>query len=114
VIILGLHSKAQNRKAALSGGLHNLYGRSLSSAPTSAAGFTACDGERPHQRRWCFGKTPMQILIDAKPLAKEKMIAAFTRSTGGSDPYPDAVCQNKFQVPHLAPPHSGGLPPINL
>ena len=28
--------------------------------------------ERPHQGRWCFGKTPMK----AMPLAKEKMIDA--------------------------------------
>src|SRR6201994_2539518 len=32
--------------------------------------------ERPHQGRWCFGKTPMQTFLDATPLAKEKMIAA--------------------------------------
>jgi hypothetical protein len=32
--------------------------------------------ERPHQGRWCFGKTPTQTFLDAKPLAKEKMIAA--------------------------------------
>ncbi len=32
--------------------------------------------ERPHQGRWCFGKTPMQTFLDAKPLAKEKKIAA--------------------------------------
>jgi transposase InsO family protein len=32
--------------------------------------------ERPHQGRWCFGKTPMQTFLDAKPMAKEKMIAA--------------------------------------
>ena len=31
---------------------------------------------RPHQGRWCFGKTPMQTFLDAKPIAKEKMIAA--------------------------------------
>ena len=31
---------------------------------------------REHQGRWCFGKTPMQTLLDAKPLAQEKMIAA--------------------------------------
>jgi hypothetical protein len=28
------------------------------------------------QGRWCFGKTPMQIFLDAKPIAEEKMIAA--------------------------------------
>ena len=32
--------------------------------------------ERPHQGRWCFGKTPMQTFLDATPLAREKMIAA--------------------------------------
>ena len=32
--------------------------------------------ERPHQGRWCFGKTPMQTFLDATPLAKDKMIAA--------------------------------------
>src|SRR5579864_8118041 len=26
---------------------------------------------RPHQGRWCFGKTPMQTFLDAIPLAKE-------------------------------------------
>jgi transposase InsO family protein len=31
---------------------------------------------RPHQGRWCFGKTPMQTLLDALPMTKEKMIAA--------------------------------------
>ena len=32
--------------------------------------------ERPHQGRWCFGKTPRQTFLDAIPMAKEKMIAA--------------------------------------
>jgi transposase InsO family protein len=32
--------------------------------------------ERSHQGRWCFGKTPMQTFLDAKPLAQEKSIAA--------------------------------------
>jgi transposase InsO family protein len=31
---------------------------------------------RPHQGRWCFGKTPMQTFLDARPIAQEKMIAA--------------------------------------
>jgi hypothetical protein len=26
--------------------------------------------ERPHQGRWCFGKTPMQTFLDAIPLAR--------------------------------------------
>ena len=32
--------------------------------------------QRPHQGRWCFGKTPMQTFLDAMPIAREKMIAA--------------------------------------
>ena len=32
--------------------------------------------QRPHQGRWCFGKTPMKTFLDSIPLAKEKMIAA--------------------------------------
>jgi transposase InsO family protein len=32
--------------------------------------------DRPHQGRWCFGKTPMKTFLDAVPLAREKMIAA--------------------------------------
>ncbi|NKE73836.1 IS481 family transposase [Candidatus Manganitrophus noduliformans] len=31
---------------------------------------------RPHQGRWCYGKTPMQTFIDSLPLAKEKMLVA--------------------------------------
>ena len=32
--------------------------------------------QRPHQGRWCFGKTPMQTFLDALPLSKEKLMAA--------------------------------------
>ena len=32
--------------------------------------------ERPHQGRWCYGKTPMQTFVDTIPLAKEKALAA--------------------------------------
>jgi hypothetical protein len=32
--------------------------------------------DRPHQGRWCFGKTPLQTFLDTIPIAKEKMIAA--------------------------------------
>jgi len=32
--------------------------------------------DRPHQGRWCFGKTPMQTFLDAVPIAREKLIAA--------------------------------------
>jgi transposase InsO family protein len=37
---------------------------------------TEYDEARPHQGRWCFGKTPMQTFLDAMPMTKEKMIAA--------------------------------------
>jgi len=36
----------------------------------------AYNEERPHQGRWCYGKTPMQTFVDTIPLAKEKLIAA--------------------------------------
>ena len=31
---------------------------------------------RPHQGRWCFGKTQMQTFLDALPMTREKLIAA--------------------------------------
>jgi transposase InsO family protein len=37
---------------------------------------TEYNGARPHQGRWCFGKTPTQTFLDAMPMTKEKMIAA--------------------------------------
>jgi transposase InsO family protein len=33
------------------------------------------NAERPHQGRWCYGKTPMQTFLDSIELAKEKLIA---------------------------------------
>jgi transposase InsO family protein len=32
--------------------------------------------ERPHQGRWCFGKTPMETFISSLPLAREKELQA--------------------------------------
>jgi transposase InsO family protein len=32
--------------------------------------------ERPHQGRWCYGKTPMQTWADSLELAKKKLLAA--------------------------------------
>jgi Integrase core domain len=29
---------------------------------------------RPHQGKWCFGKTPAQTFLDALPLAREKSL----------------------------------------
>ena len=40
------------------------------------AWITEYNEARPHQGRWCFGKTPMQTFLDAMPMTKEKMIAA--------------------------------------
>lgn len=34
------------------------------------------NAERPHQGRWCYGKTPMQTFLDSLDLAKEKLFAA--------------------------------------
>ena len=34
------------------------------------------NSQRPHQGRWCYGKTPMQTPIATLPLAKEKPMAA--------------------------------------
>jgi len=31
---------------------------------------------RPHQGRWCFGKTPLQTFVDSKNMAKEKTLMA--------------------------------------
>jgi integrase-like protein len=31
---------------------------------------------RPHQGRWCYGKTPMQTFLDTLPIAKGKSIKA--------------------------------------
>jgi hypothetical protein len=28
--------------------------------------------DRPHQGRWCYGKTPMPTFVDSVPLAKEQ------------------------------------------
>ena len=39
-------------------------------------GIRSYNEERPHQGRWCFGKTPMQTFLDASPIARDKIIAA--------------------------------------
>jgi hypothetical protein len=36
----------------------------------------AYNEQRPHQGRWCFGKTRMQTYLAAMPMTKEKMMAA--------------------------------------
>jgi transposase InsO family protein len=32
--------------------------------------------QRPHQGRWCFGKTPLKTFLDSVDLAKEKMVGS--------------------------------------
>jgi hypothetical protein len=32
-----------------------------------------CNERRPHQGRWCFGKTPVQTFLDVLPLAQENV-----------------------------------------
>jgi hypothetical protein len=36
--------------------------------------------QRPHQERWCFGKTPMRTFLDAMPMAKENMTVSDTQT----------------------------------
>jgi len=40
------------------------------------AWLTEYNERRPHQGRWCYGKTPMQTFLDSIPLAKEKTLKA--------------------------------------
>jgi transposase InsO family protein len=40
------------------------------------AWLTEYNDVRPHQGRWCYGKTPMQTFLDSVPLAKEKLLVA--------------------------------------
>ena len=48
----------------------------MESASALDAWITEYNQHRPHQGRWCFGKTPMQTFLDALPLAKEKLMTA--------------------------------------
>jgi transposase InsO family protein len=40
---------------------------------------------RTHQGRWCYGKTPMQTLLDTIPLAREKMLRSDVSNTQAAD-----------------------------
>ena len=57
--------------------------------------------ERPHQGRWCFGKTPMQTFLDATPLARRKSSPPQQNQGGGPDQTPDAIRQTKYQLLHF-------------
>jgi len=38
---------------------------------------------RPHQGRWCYGKTPLKTFVDALPLVREKILAPVALEQGG-------------------------------
>ena len=40
------------------------------------------NAERPHQGRWCFGKTPIQTFLDAMLMTKERRFTASGSRTG--------------------------------
>ena len=47
----------------------------MSEKPISPLRRTAYNETRPHQGRWCYGKTPMQTFLDALPIAREEIAA---------------------------------------
>jgi transposase InsO family protein len=40
---------------------------------------------RPHQGRWCYGKTPLRTFVDSLALAREKILSAATLEPVGGD-----------------------------
>lgn len=51
--------------------------RSLEQLQTDLDGWlTEYNHLRPHQGRWCYGKTPLQTFVDSLPLAREKMLSS--------------------------------------
>ncbi len=40
--------------------------------------------QRPHSGKCCFGKTPQQTFLDAKSLAREKMLHALPPARAGA------------------------------
>jgi hypothetical protein len=57
--------------------------------------------DRPHQGRWCFGKTPLQTFLDAK-VSRRKNSLPPDQQTGETDSSPGAVPQIKFRLLHLS------------
>ncbi len=39
---------------------------------------------RPHQGRWCYGKTPLQTFVDSVPLAREKILSPAVAAVAGA------------------------------
>lgn len=51
--------------------------RTIDELQSDLDGWVAAYNEtRPHQGRWCYGKTPMQTFLDALPIAREKLLPA--------------------------------------
>jgi hypothetical protein len=55
---------------------------------------------RPHQGRWCYGKTPMRTLLDAIPLEGEIAVAGIRPDTHfvGHPPRRGAICQIMYTL----------------
>jgi transposase InsO family protein len=53
-----------------------IYGRIEQLQADLDVWITSYNEQRPHQGRWCYGKTPMQTFVDTTPLAREKMLSA--------------------------------------
>jgi hypothetical protein len=53
--------------------------------------------QRPHQGRWCFGKTPMQTFLDAMPIAKDDR-SLITSDKQNPTAQPGTDCQIEFRL----------------
>jgi hypothetical protein len=73
---LGLEGKAQNIQAIYCFGRRAPHHRPIAPLGVDVELHPLGNEQRPHQGRWCFGKTPLQTFRDAMPMTKEKMIAA--------------------------------------
>ena len=40
---------------------------------------------RPHQGRWCYGKTPLKTFVDSLPLAREKILGPTALEQGATE-----------------------------
>ena len=57
--------------------VRDLFERAIDVQPDDLDAWLAdYNANRPHQGRWCFGKTPLQTFLDSKTLAKEKTLMA--------------------------------------
>ena len=59
------------------------------------AWITGYNQQRPHQGRWCYGKTPMQTFLDTVPLAREK---SWPHDVGQTQPFRHQTGQLSDQV----------------